>query len=71
MDIGNKIITLVIGLTIGFAVLVSAFLPNLATWTDAISDVNGVDYGWVVGIIAILVIYMFINYALVSVKGKK
>lgn len=67
-DQANKIIALVIGLTITLSVFVSAFLPQLTTWSSQLSSVNGTSYSWIIGIIAIVVVFGVLLFAIKSVK---
>jgi len=64
----NKIIALVIGLTITLSVFVSAFLPQLATWSTQLSSVNGTSYSWIVAIIALTVVFGVLLFAVKSIK---
>ena len=64
----NKIIALVIGLTITLSVFVSAFLPQLNTWSTQLSNVNGTSYSWIIAIIALVVVFGVLLFAIKSVK---
>ena len=64
----NKIIAIVIGLTITLSVFVSAFLPQLSTWSTQLSSVNGTSYSWIVAIIALVVVFSVLIYAIKGVK---
>jgi succinate dehydrogenase/fumarate reductase cytochrome b subunit len=64
----NKIIGLVIGITITLSVFASAFLPQLATWSSQLSSVSGTSYSWIVAIIALVVVFGILLYAVKSVK---
>lgn len=52
-----KLVNVIITLAIAFGVIAGAFLPMLSTWATSISDINNVDYGWVVWLIAMIVIF--------------
>jgi hypothetical protein len=54
---GMKLINTIVALAIAFGILAGAFLPMLSGWAVSISDINNVDYGWVVWLIAMIVIF--------------
>lgn len=64
----NKIIALVIGLTITLSVFASAFLPQLTGWSSQLSNVNGTSYSWIIAIIALVVVFGVLLFAVKSVK---
>jgi uncharacterized membrane protein YwzB len=64
----NKIIGIVIGLTITLSVFVSAFLPQITTWSTQLSSVAGTSYSWMVAIIALVVVFGVLLYALKGIK---
>jgi ACR3 family arsenite efflux pump ArsB len=57
MQMGMKLVNVIITLAIAFGVIAGAFLPMLSTWANSISDINNVDYGWVVWLIAMIVVF--------------
>jgi hypothetical protein len=71
MSQANKIIYLVIGLAITISVLSSAFLPQLVGWSSSLSSVNGTSYSWVIGIIALVVIFGVVIFAIRQATGGK
>lgn len=66
-----QIISLVIGLAIAFGALSGAFLPQLAGWADDVSNVNSVSYAWVVYLIAMVVIFALLLWAVRAIGYRK
>ena len=66
----NKIIGLVIGITIALSVFASAFLPQLTTWSSQLSSVSGTSYSWIVAIISLVVVFGILLYAVREAQAK-
>jgi len=64
----SKLLGTILAVIFGFYIIINALVPQLADWATAISTVNGVDYGWTVYLV-FLVIVLALAYMAIRKSG--
>ncbi len=62
----EKLITTIIVIIASVFIVINALVPQLSGWATAVSDVDGVDYGWGV---YLLFLVAFLSVVVVATKG--
>jgi succinate dehydrogenase/fumarate reductase cytochrome b subunit len=68
MGLIDKLVGIIIVVIFAFYLLINAFVPQLSGWADDLSSVNATDYGWIVYLIFLVIIFA-IAYAVVKKMG--
>jgi len=64
----DKMFETVLAVIFGMYIIINAFISQVSTWTNDLSDVDGTDYGWVVGLISLAMLAALVVKAY---KGSK
>lgn len=64
----DKMFETVLAVIFGMYIIINAFVSQVATWTSDLSDVDGTDYGWIVGLVALALLSALVIKAY---KGSK
>lgn len=69
MDTG-KLIGIILGVIFAMYLVINALVPQLAGWATAVSSVDETDYGWIIYLVFLIIMFA-IAYTQVKKAGFK